>query len=76
MECLRRSVDRTRSGAKATEFHPDVVVLDIAMPEMNGLEAARQIRRAVPTARILVLTVHQIDQLAQEFIDAGFVVIC
>ena len=57
--------------AKATEFHPDVVVLDIAMPEMNGLEAARQIRRAVPTARILVLTVHQIDQLAQEFIDAG-----
>jgi DNA-binding NarL/FixJ family response regulator len=57
--------------AKATEFHPDVVVLDIAMPEMNGLEAARQIRRAVPTAKILVLTVHQIDQLAQEFIDAG-----
>ena len=57
--------------AKATEFHPDVVVLDIAMPELNGLEAARQIRRAVPTAKILVLTVHQIDQLAQEFIDAG-----
>jgi DNA-binding NarL/FixJ family response regulator len=57
--------------AKATEYHPDVVILDIAMPELNGLEAARQIRRAVPAARILVLTVHQIDQLAQEFIDAG-----
>jgi DNA-binding NarL/FixJ family response regulator len=57
--------------AKAREFQPDVVVLDISMPELNGLEAARQIRRAVPTAKILVLTVHQIDQLAQELIDAG-----
>jgi DNA-binding NarL/FixJ family response regulator len=56
---------------KATELRPDVVVLDVAMPEMNGLEAARQIRRAVPSAKILVLTVHEIDQLAQEFIDAG-----
>ena len=57
--------------AKATEFHPDLVVLDIAMPEMNGLEAARQIRHAVPSAKILVLSVHHIDQFAQEFIDAG-----
>ena len=57
--------------AKAREFQPDVVVLDISMPELNGLEAARQIRRAVPTAKILVLTVHQIDQLAQELVDAG-----
>jgi DNA-binding NarL/FixJ family response regulator len=56
---------------KATQLRPDVVILDVAMPEMNGLEAARQIRRAVPTAKILVLTVHEIDQLAQEFIDAG-----
>lgn len=57
--------------AKATEFHPDVVVLDVGMPEMNGLDAARQIRRAVPSSKILVLTVHRSDQLAQEFIDAG-----
>jgi DNA-binding NarL/FixJ family response regulator len=55
----------------ATQLRPDVVILDVAMPEMNGLEAARQIRRALPTAKILVLTVHEIDQLAQEFIDAG-----
>jgi DNA-binding NarL/FixJ family response regulator len=56
---------------KAAALQPDVVILDVAMPEMNGLEAARQIRRTVPTAKILVLTVHEIDQLEQEFIDAG-----
>jgi DNA-binding NarL/FixJ family response regulator len=57
--------------AKAIQDRPDVVILDVAMPEMNGLEAARQIRRAVPTTKILVLTVYEVDQLVQEFIDAG-----
>src|SRR5258705_577755 len=56
---------------KATSLQPDVVILDVAMPEMNGLEAARKIRRAVPTAKVLVLTVHEIDRLAEEFVDAG-----
>jgi DNA-binding NarL/FixJ family response regulator len=57
--------------AKAIQGRPDVVILDVSMPEMNGLEAARQIRRAVPTTKILVLTVHEIDQLVQDVIDAG-----
>lgn len=57
--------------AKAIQDRPDVVILDVAMPEMNGLEAARQIRRAVPTTKILVLSVYEMDQLVQKFIDAG-----
>lgn len=56
---------------KTVELRPDVVILDVSMPEMNGLEAARQIHRAVPAAKILALTVHDIDQLVQEFISAG-----
>jgi DNA-binding NarL/FixJ family response regulator len=57
--------------AKAIELRPDIVLLDVGMPEMNGLEAARQIRRAVPTAQVLVLTVHEAEQLARDFAEAG-----
>lgn len=57
--------------AKAEELKPDVVILDISMPELNGVEAARRIRKASPNTEILILSVHYSDQLIREILDAG-----
>jgi DNA-binding NarL/FixJ family response regulator len=53
------------------ELHPDVVVLDITMPVMSGLEAAKQIAKSGSECRILMLTMHVSDSLGREVRDAG-----
>src|SRR5262245_15744891 len=55
----------------AQELHPDVVVLDIAMPLLNGLDAARQLKRAMPDVTIIMLTVNEDADVAAEAIRAG-----
>lgn len=57
--------------AKAEELRPDIVILDITMPELNGIEAARRILKASPGTEILVLSVHYTDQLIREILAAG-----
>jgi len=56
---------------KAVELKPDVAVVDIGMPELDGVEAVCQIRKAVPDTKILVLTMHESDQMVQRALDAG-----
>jgi DNA-binding NarL/FixJ family response regulator len=55
----------------AKRHKPDVVVLDLTMPGLNGLEATRQIKKAVPTAEVLICTMHEDKQLARELFSAG-----
>ncbi len=50
---------------------PDVAVIDIAMPVLNGLEATRQITRAVPTTKVLILSSYSDDEYVQQLTDAG-----
>jgi DNA-binding NarL/FixJ family response regulator len=51
---------------KAQQSSPDVIVLDFQMPEMNGLDAAKEIRRRSPGIPILMVTLHMSPQLAQQ----------
>jgi DNA-binding NarL/FixJ family response regulator len=55
----------------AAEIKPDIIVLDLTMPELNGLEAARKIIAADPAARILILTAHESEQVVREVLSAG-----
>lgn len=55
----------------AAELKPEVVVMDISMPDLNGLEAARQIHKSLPKVSILILTVHFTDHMVREVIECG-----
>lgn len=64
-----------KDGREAVEFasalNPDLILLDIGMPNLNGLEAARQILAASPELPILILTMHDSDQVVREVLRAG-----
>ena len=55
----------------ATRLKPDLILLDISMPLLNGLDAARQIRKSVPDAKLLFLTMHASPTYATEALKAG-----
>jgi DNA-binding NarL/FixJ family response regulator len=56
---------------KARELKPDVLVLDFVMPELNGLEVTRQVRAVWPQTEVLILTMHESEQLIREVLDTG-----
>jgi len=55
----------------AEELHPDIAIIDISMPELNGLEAARKIKKISPNTEILILSMHHTDNLVREIIETG-----
>jgi DNA-binding NarL/FixJ family response regulator len=70
-EVVAEAADGREAVAKAKQHRPDLVILDVAMPELNGLEATRQIRKLLPEVRVLMLTMHDEEEVIQSTLAAG-----
>lgn len=70
-EICGEAVDGREAVEKAKELKPDVVILDIGMPNLNGLDATRRLLQYDPNFKVIVLTVTDADQVIREALDAG-----
>jgi DNA-binding NarL/FixJ family response regulator len=70
-EVVGEATDGRQAVTMAKDLSPDIVVLDLAMPQLNGLEATRQILKQRPQTKVLILTMHETDPLIRQVLDAG-----
>jgi len=65
-------VDNGRDAVSLTEkLKPDIVILDIGMPQLNGLDATRQIKKISPETEVLIFTAHEAEELVHDVFDSG-----
>lgn len=71
IEVVGEADDGRQAVQLVDELHPDVVIMDISMPQLNGLDATRQITRFHPTVQVLVLTMHDESTYIRQMVKAG-----
>jgi DNA-binding NarL/FixJ family response regulator len=70
-QVVGEAVNGREALERAKLLKPDLVILDISMPDLNGIEATRAILKLVPEAEILVLTMHESEELVRRVLEAG-----
>src|ERR1035438_6800434 len=71
LEVVGEAQDGRQAVALATKLRPNVVLMDIAMPLLNGLEATRQVLKAVPATKVLMLSAHSDDAYVKNATESG-----
>jgi DNA-binding NarL/FixJ family response regulator len=71
LEVCGEAADGRQAVLLAAKLRPDIVIIDIGMPQLNGLDATRQIAHAEPNVKVLILTMHASEQIVREVLAAG-----
>ena len=71
LEVIGEAEDGQQAIEKVRQLHPDLVLLDLSMPNINGTEAIRVIKRRYPETKIIALTVHKSEEYVRATLDAG-----
>lgn len=71
MEVVGEAGDGEQAVKLASELHPDMVIMDVAMPKLNGIEATRQIKQILPSTVVLVLTGYDDDEYIFSLLEIG-----
>ena len=71
IEVVAEAVDGKDAIKKVSHFKPDVLLIDIAMPNMNGIEATRELKEKMPEIKIIALSMHSEKQYVKGILEAG-----
>src|SRR5215472_9177575 len=71
MEVIGEAQDGRQAMQEAQRLHPDIVLMDITMPDINGIEATRRIKKQLPEIKVLILTMHENDEYVFQALRAG-----
>jgi len=71
LQIVAEAADGITAVEKAKELQPDLILLDIGLPDLNGMEVARQIRDCCPQSKILIVSEQHLSEIAEEAFHAG-----